>query len=603
MWQEGICTLLHTRLRIIDTSARADQPMQGGPSARVVMVYNGEVYNFRVLRRELEQAGWSFNTESDAEVLLKGYAHWGHAVFRRARGMWAAAFWHPANRRVTLVRDPLGKKPLLYHLRNGRFVFASNMAALLTLLEVTPDVDPAAVDCYLAHLVVPVEHSAFSGVRKVLPGSIVSWSPEGELEVDTYWRVPAQPEPGLDDPVEEIERLLRSAVRRRLESDVPLGVFLSAGYDSGLVAAIAAQESARPLVAVTAGTRGSEFDERAGARAVATRYGMDHHCLEVPPLSAESLPFLLGELGEPFGDPSVLPSYEVARAARRDITVALTGDGGDEGFFGYSTFGGVHWAQVYRRIVPSVLRVALRALTRGVVSNGLWRRAAAVFDYGAGPLHESYRNRIGFAAFERSALLKPAANSAVHHRAEHVYRDRLAKLRGLPDADALRRVFYETYLANDYLPKVDAATMAASLEARCPFLDVDLVEYVLGLPASVAFPRARAKALLRPLARKLLPPELVSRRKTGFGIPVSDWLRGELDASMEEFVYRRGTFVASAIDTEAVRQIAKAHSRGADYGTQLWALLALGVWGAVFVDRRWRASDPLPVTPRAATSR
>lgn len=593
-WSEGAAELFHCRLRVLDVSARADQPMQrtipGGD--RVVIVYNGEIYNFRSLRDELMREGWSFSTTSDTEVLLAGYLAWGSDVFRRARGMWAAAFWHPADGRLLLSRDPLGKKPLVYAVTAAGMVFASSVGALLPLLGQTPAINAAALDCYLGHLVVPFEHSIFDGVHKVPPGGVVEWSGGTEVKTSRVWRVPDAPGQPSADPTADVETLLRQAVRRRLESDVPLGVFLSAGYDSGLVAAIAAEESGRRLVAVTAGTTGSEFDERPLARLVADRYGLDFHPLEVGSVSADALPMLLAQLGEPFGDSSILPSYQVARAARREMTVALTGDGGDEGFFGYTVFRGVRWAEAYRRRVPGPLRSALGRFGAADGAGPLLRRVGAVLEYGESPLARGFRNRQAFGPAARRALLRGDAGG---HRAEHIFAERLERWTGLPDADALRRTWIETHLPNDYLTKVDTATMAASLEARSPFLDLDLMEFALRMPASVSFPGGRPKALLRPLAERMLPPGLLRRPKLGFGVPVGEWMRGVLRPSLEEFVFRSGTGMAELIDPVAARAVAAEHWAGADHGGRLWALLALGVWCAVTVERRWAPGDGLPM--------
>jgi asparagine synthase (glutamine-hydrolysing) len=604
LWHEGPATLLHRRLRILDLSSAADQPMEYRRQRRVIGAYNGEIYNYRALREDLQRQGYSFHTASDTEVLLAGYLAWGNDVFRRARGMWAAALWDPERQSLVLARDPLGKKPLAYASSARHIAFASNVAALLPLLDTMPEIDPDAIDCYLGHLVVPHEHSVFKGITKVPPGSVVEWSLDRSLRATRYWSIPIAPTlgPTREEAAAEVESLLREGVRRRLESDVPLGVFLSSGYDSSLVAAIAAQESGRPLVAVTAGTTGSPDDEREAASAVAARYGLLHRPLEVPAISAANLPMLIAELGEPFGDASILPSFEVARAARREITVALTGDGGDEGFFGYATFRGVDLAQRYRRWIPQRLRRALRSATAGATNDDWIRRAGALFEYGADPLAQGFRNRMGFTAEDRTLLRGPLMNND-GHRAEHIYHERLARLSDLPDSDALRRVFFETYLPNDYLTKVDTATMATSLEARCPFLDVDLVEYVLRLPASVAFPKGQAKALLRPLVRRLLPPEALNRRKLGFGIPIGQWMRVELAGAMEEFVFRPGSMMESLIDGGTARRFYAAHRAGADHSNRLWSLLALGVWCAVVVERRWKATDPMPVSSASTLRR
>ena len=592
-WREGPCALVHCRLRVLDLSERADQPMSR-PGGRVVVAYNGEIYNFRELRTELEAAGCAFVTRSDTEVLLAGYELWGPDVFARLRGMFAAAFWHPDQRRLVLARDPLGKKPLVYALSPGRIVFASSVGALLPLLDRVPAVSRPALDCYLGHTVVPFEHAMLEGVEKLPPGGFLEWG-AGTARTGRFWQVPSAPAspsmPAAEAAV-ELERLLRQAVRRRLESDVPLGLFLSAGFDSSLVAALAAQEHTGRLVAVTAGTAGSGYDERSVAGLVAQRYGLEHRLVEVPAVSAAPLPMLLAELGEPFGDSSILPSYEVARAARREITVALTGDGGDEAFFGYATFRGVRLGERYRRWMPAPMRRLLRAATGGATREGWFRRAGALFEYGADPISESYRNRMGFGPRDRAALLGGAVPG---HRAEHIYTERLERFHSLPDADALRRTFFETYLPNDYLPKVDTATMAASLEARSPFLDVDVVEFALSLPEATAFPGGRLKALLRPLVARLLPAEVLRRPKTGFGVPVGRWMRGPLAGALEEFVFRRDTAMAGLIDPGAARRIHAEHMAGADHGTRLWSLLCLGIWAAVVLERRWPAGEPLPV--------
>ncbi|PYO40219.1 MAG: asparagine synthase (glutamine-hydrolyzing) [Gemmatimonadetes bacterium] len=597
VWYEPPCTLLHTRLRILDTSARADQPMTRDGEERVVMVFNGEIYNYRALRAELAKKGAEFVTASDSEVLLAGFQSWGEEVFVRAQGMWAVAFWQPRGQRLTLARDPLGKKPLAYYETNNRMVFASSVAAVLALIGDVPEIDRDAIACYLGNLVVPHEHSVFRGVQKVPPGSLVSWSPGRMAEVRRYWSPPVLSPRivPLPDAVLEVERMLRVAVRRRLESDVPLGVFLSAGYDSGIVAAIAAEESGRPLLAVTAGTTGSVHDERNAAAQLARRYGLTHRALEVPAMSAASLPFLMSQIGEPFGDSSILPSFEVAQAARREITVALTGDGGDEAFFGYPTFRGVHLASYYRNLIPGFVREALWKFTRRSATHDWRRRLTALLEYGAGPLPESFRNRMGFAPSQRARLLR-LGRANTGHQAEHIYADRLRQWSQVPDADALRRTLYETYLPNDYLVKVDSATMSASLEARCPFLDVELVEFTLSLPQSVAFPGARLKGLLKPLAARVLPPELRSRPKTGFSVPIDEWLRGSLRPALEEFVFRKHGVMSELIDVRVARSFCEAHARGADHGTRLWALLALGVWCAVVLERRWSPAEPLPLS-------
>lgn len=589
LWSDGAdVALFHARLRVVDLSLEADQPMEREFfGMRLMIAFNGEVYNCAWLRAQLEADGAAFRTRSDTEVLLAGFARWGEDVFRRARGMWAAAIWNPAERRLVLARDPLGKKPLFYSCCDGAITFASTLRALLALSPQTPRLSSRALDAYLGLLYVPPSLSIFEGVRKVPPGSVVSWRQGDVPRVATYWEPPPPDShgPPFAEAAGEIERLLRAAIRRRLESDVPLGIFLSAGVDSGLVAALAAQESGARLVAVCAGTKGHPSDERSGARLVANRCGLDFREVELPPLSAGALPGLIADVGEPFGDSSLVSTYAVANAARAEMTVALTGDGGDEGFFGYRAFTGVRWAARWRRCVPAPLRrLAVRA-TDGWRDGGARQAAATLLRMGAGPLADNYVNRMGFSARDRAALLRPEWRVAPP-QAEAFLRDLLLESRHCPDVDALRRAMVRGDLPGDYLVKVDSATMAASLEARCPFLDRDLLDFVLRVPPRVSFFEGRRKALLWPLVNRLLPEELRRRPKTGFSPPLSGWFRGPLIEPFRGLVLDASGTLCDAVDPSVAARFLEEHRRGWDHATRLWGLLALAVWWRIFVDCR-----------------
>jgi asparagine synthase (glutamine-hydrolysing) len=586
----GGAGMVHCRLAIIDLSARANQPL-ARPDLGATIAYNGEIYNFRELRTAWERRGITFGTESDTETLLAALVHEGTDALRSLRGMFALALWQPAERSLLLARDPLGKKPLFYAWRgDGALIFGSTLDAVITGLGRTPGVRADAIAHYLAHMVVPQESVIYDGIHRVQPGSWIRFKGPSETARGVYWTPSdrADWKGSREELHGEIERALRVSVRRRLVGDVPVGAFLSAGLDSGTIVALMAEESPDPILTFTAGTRGDPLDERSDARAVAERYGTRHSEVEVPALSAEALPRLIWQAGEPFGDASLLPSAGVAAAARSGVSVALTGDGGDELFFGYSVFDGVRRAEQLRRVMPEPL---IRALRRAGddTSPGFRNKADALLEYASAPLAASFRNRMGWDAAARRRLLRVPETEP----AEAIYRRRLERLRHLPDADALRRTLLGTWLPNDYLTKVDVATMAVGLEARSPFLDIDLVELMLRVPARIAFPHGEAKALLKPLASRLLPPAILERGKTGFGIPIREWLLGPLRGAYQRYVTERGLALHEWIEPRAATNAYAELERGSVRADRVWLLFVLGIWSAMALERSLAPDEPL----------
>jgi asparagine synthase (glutamine-hydrolysing) len=583
--------LVHCRLAVIDLSSRADQPFAHADSG-ALLAFNGEIYNFRELRHRLQRDGARFATESDTEVLVTSLVRGGPEVLATLRGMFALALWRPGERRLLLARDPLGKKPLFYSWRgDGALVFGSTIQSILIGLGRTPSVSPAALAQYLAHMVVPGEHVIYEGIYRVPPGTWISFEGPRETARGHYWEPSATADwqGSAEDLDAEIEAHLRAAVRRRLVADVPVGAFLSAGLDSGTVVALMAQESEGPVLTFSAGTSGDPKDERSAARAVAERYGTRHTEVEVPPLSASDLPRLLWQAGEPFGDASLLPSARVAAATRSAASVVLTGDGGDELFFGYSVFGGVRMAAQLRSVVPGALLRAMRPVLGDDRSEGARNKVDALLEYASHPLAGSFRNRMGWPAAARARLLRVPERG----RAESIYADRLRRYAGLPDADALRRTLLGTWLPNDYLAKVDIATMSVALEARSPFLDIDLVDLMLRVPESLAFPGGRQKALLRPLAARLLPSSILARPKLGFGIPIRGWLLGPLRAAYARYVTGPGLAIHEWIDRGAADEAYRELERGSARADRVWLLFTLGVWAAMALDGTLDPSTPL----------
>ena len=581
--------LVHCRLAIIDLSARADQPL-ARPDLGAVVAFNGEIYNFRELRDALRGRGVRFDTESDTEVLLAALVREGPAALAQLRGMFALALWRPGERTLLLARDPVGKKPLFYAWRSdGALVFASTLAAVLAGLGATPPLSAAALDGYLAETVVPQDLVIYEGVHRVPPGSWIRFEGAREVARGRYWE-PAAEADWSGSPADlqaEIEARLRTAVRRRLVADVPVGAFLSAGIDSGIVTSLMAEEADGPVLSFSAGTTGDPNDERPAARLVAARLGTRHTEVEVPPLSAADLPRLLWQAGEPFGDASLLPSARVAAAARPHVTAVLTGDGGDELFFGYSAFRGVRLAQRVRRVLPRSVIRGVRHGAGGDAGGGVRNQLDALLEYASAPLPTAFRNRMGWPASARAALLRRPA------RRTSVYAEHLRRFAGLADADALRRTLLRTWLLDDYLVKVDVATMAVALEARSPFLDVDLIDLLLRVPEATAFPGGRPKALLRPLAEKLLPAEIVDRPKSGFGVPIRAWLLGPLRGQYERYVTKSGLAIHDWIDPDAARTAYLELEAGSRRADRVWLLFTLGVWAAMMLDGSLQPDQPL----------
>ena len=586
-WCYGDTAMVHCRLRVIDLSVNADQPMQRR-DLDAVIAFNGELYNYEVLGEELRARGMHFETRSDTEVLLATLSLDGPDALRRARGMFALACWRPEARELLLARDPMGKKPLFWSRRDdGAIVFGSTIGAVVEGLGSTPAVRPGAVAQFLHHLVVPQHTCIYEGIERVQPGSWIRFGEAGRVERGRHWDMPEEPSfvGSAHELGEAIELSLRAAIRRRLVADVPVGAFLSAGKDSGLIVALAAEEATGTLRTFTAGTTGSPDDERDEARQVAIRYGTDHEEVEVPPLSAAGLPRLLAQAGEPFADASLLPTAAVAAAARGRVTVALTGDGGDELFFGYSTFGGVRVADIVRRSLPSGVLRLVRPLIGDGGAGGWRNKADAVLQYAS----EGFNNRMGWDPAGRARLLGQGDLEAP----EAIYRQRMRRWSGLGAPDALRRTLLETRLPDDYLTKIDLATMAVALEARSPFLDIDLVQLALAVPARVAFPGGRAKALLAPLVGKLLPPSLGTRRKTGFGVPVRQWLLGPLRGAFARYVLEPGRAIRDFVDADAAADAYVTLERGHLRADRVWALFVLGVWAALAIDRDLSPDEPL----------
>ena len=586
-WSDGTVGLAHTRLAIIDLTPTGRQPM-ADDRGRASIVYNGEVYNFAELRRELEAAGQRFRGGSDTEVILRGYLVWGDDVIRRLRGMFALAIWDRARRRLVLARDRLGKKPLVHGWHDGRFFFASEAKAIFAWPGFPRRADLSALHDYLTFQAVPAPATAFAGLSRLPPGHMAILE-DGKLRLERYWRAPSPKETKSRGPEarEEFLALFDEAVRLRMVADVPLGAFLSGGIDSGAVVAAMAEAGAGRIKTFTIGFSEDAFDERAAARLVAERYGTEHRDYVVTPDAAALLPLLVWQFGEPFADASAVPSYCVAAVARREVTVALNGDGGDEAFMGYPVYRACRLSGALDA-VPAPFRKGLAALARalpfGRSSLTMLRRAFRFAQEMGEPRHRRFASWVATFADADKARLYGEALGDVGARSSA---ERLAPFFAgdAPMEAEAAAADVANYLPDVLLAKVDLASMAASLEARSPLLDHKVIEFALTLPAETRLAGHRTKAFLKDAMAARLPGEILDRPKRGFAVPVDAWFRGPLRALLRDTLgstaaKARGLFRPSEIDSLIAR-----HEAGAEnHGNRLWSLLMLELWHRSWID-------------------
>jgi asparagine synthase (glutamine-hydrolysing) len=554
----GSCVLGYRRLAVVDL-VTGDQPV-ANERGDVVAVFNGELYGFRELRRELEGLGHAIGGTGDSPLIPHAYEQWGLGFAERLDGMFAIALWDRAAGRLVLARDRLGKKPLVWtRLADGTVAFASETKALLALPGVRRELDLAQIDAFLALQYVP--RSGLRAVEKVPPGSLAVFE-RGSVRVRRYWS--PRPAAAGDGPWEErVREEVSAAVRRRLVADVPLGALLSGGIDSSIVVAAMAEASAEPVRTFTVGVPDARYDERPFARAVASRYGTRHEELQIDP-RPELLDRLARVFDEPFGDEAALPLLLVCEQTRRHVTVALVGDGGDEVFGGYERYR----AHTLAGRVPSPLARAAVAAPWGrrEPRSGLFR-ARRFLDVAAAPAADRYARLVEVFPLELRRRLW-TAEARAHATATL-----------LPPAGDLRVVDMETYLPGDLLPKSDLASMAVSLELRSPFLDHRVVELGLALPEALA----SGKAALRRAFAADLPAEVAARGKTGFGVPLDRWFREELRPVAQELVVGgadRGLFRRSELE-----RLLREHLDGrVDHGHRLWCLCMLELWQRNYVD-------------------
>jgi asparagine synthase (glutamine-hydrolysing) len=581
----------HRRLSIIDL-ATGDQPIYN-ETGTVAVVFNGEIYGFAELARELESRGHTFATRSDTETIVHAYEEFGFDFVTRLRGMFAFALWDEVNRRLILARDRAGKKPLYYHADAERLLFASEIKGLLQDSSIKRRISPEALSDFLTFGSIPGPGTIFQDIHQLPPAHLLVWE-RGRVRIQEYWDVVFDPRgpARAGEALEEFSTLFDEAVRIRMVADVPLGAFLSGGVDSSAVVASMARQSDRPVVTTSVGFAERTHSELEHARAVARACGSDHHELLVRPDAVADLPRLVWHLDQPFADSSALPTYYVSRAARERVTVALSGDGGDEIFAGYQRRYGIHGLENrLRRLIPGpVRRGVLAPLGRIYPRSDLLPRPLRfklVLSNLGRSFERAYFNDMSlFLDEERRALCTPEfLRQAGHHDPFTAFTRHFDRVR---DADPLSRVLYvdfKTWLANDILVKVDRMSMACSLEVRAPLLDHKIVEFAARLPAALKFNGRVSKYLLKRHVAARVPALSVHRPKQGFELPLATWLRGGLREIARDLLFSRQATDRGYLRPKEVKRIWDVHQRGSrSHASQLWALMVLELWHRAYVD-------------------
>jgi asparagine synthase (glutamine-hydrolysing) len=582
----GTCALGHRRLSIIDLRPEGAQPMTNEDDS-IAVVVNGEIYNFQELRRDLESKGHRFKSRSDSEVLVHLYEECGVDFLDHLRGMFALALWDRPRQRLVLARDRFGKKPLFYHAGPDGLVFASELGALAesNRFERRPNID--AIDAFLCLQYVPSPWTAYEGVHKLPAGSrlVCENGRIGEPERYFELRFDRPIRGSLPELTERLHAQIDDAVKVRMVSDVPLGAFLSGGVDSSLIVAMMAQHSAKPVKTFAVGFTSKDFSELPYAQMVAERYGTDHHEIVVQPDMASVIPEFVRHYGEPFADSSALPTWYLCEYTRTGVTVALSGDGGDEAFSGYRRYSHSRTARALRQLpkpVPSVLAKAIGSIPIPA--------AQQVRDFGRRLMEPEHVRFLGLAAHipheDRLALYSRAmrdrfAVDPVARRFGELYA-------GSTATDPVNRLLdldIQTYLTDDILTKVDIASMAHSLEVRCPLVDQDLMVFAASLPGEVKLRGLTTKLILREVAKPLLPEKILKRPKQGFGLPVDRWIREDLAPMSRDVLLDRTARERGLLEPSAVQALLQQHQRGEPRGDQIWALMMLELWYREFIDR------------------
>jgi len=580
---EGGVGLGMRRLSIIDLST-GHQPMHNEDES-VWIVFNGEIYNYRELRAQLEAAGHRFYTSSDTETIVHAYEQWGEECFARLRGMFGLALWDRRARTLLLARDRAGIKPLHYAEHGGRLYFGSELKSLLAAGAVDGAIDLESLDHYLSFLYTPRDRSIFNGVSKLPPGHALRWR-HGHAEVRPFWQISADQtfRGTAEDAAEELRRVLADAVRSHMVSDVPLGAFLSGGVDSSAVVGLMAEASDRPVKTFSIGFDEPEYDELEHARTVAAHFSTDHHEFVVRPDALGILDRLIEHFDEPFADSSAIPTWYVSEIARQHVTVVLSGDGGDELFGGYDRYLPHPRVERFDRLpIPGRRKVAAMVwplLPHGAQGKNFLRHVSLGTD-------ARFIDSVAlFRDDEKAALYSPELRASLRGAsAKKTLARHFDRFAALAPHDRMMRFDFETYLPEDVLTKVDRMSMAHSIESRVPLLDNRVIDFAAALPAHLKIRQGRRKHVLKEAVKGLLPPGILDRKKQGFGVPLDVWFRGRLRDVFADVLGSARTRQRGYFQPAFIERIVQEHVSGRrDHTLRLWQLLVFELWQRHYVD-------------------
>ncbi len=582
---DGPIGLGHRRLRIIDLEG-GKQPMTNEDSS-VWITFNGEIYNFQDLQKDLTARGHNFHTHSDTEAIIHAYEEYGESCVEHLKGMFSFAIWDSKEQKLFLARDRVGKKPLYYYLSDKKLIFASEIKAIIQNKTVLRDIDLTALRDYLIYLYIPPPKTIFKNIFKLPPGHCMVVDNKLNTTVRRYWNLEFKPDYSIKESewIEGLREKLLNAVKIRLISDVPLGAFLSGGIDSSAVVAMMSQVMDQPVKTFSIGFEEEEFSELKYARMVAEKFNTNHHEMIVRPDAIELLPKLAWEFDEPFADSSAIPTYYVSKMAREHVTVVLSGDGGDETFAGYSRYASACYYHSRHDKIPGFLRRmifggASSLMPRGMRGKGLLRHLSETpFKRYRGMITQDEPGYIG------EILSKDVLRDIGRYSEDDYFLEYYNKY---PDLDYLTKIQYldtMTYLPEDILVKVDRASMLNSLETRAPLLDHEILEYLARVPSSYKLRNGEKKYLLKKALEGVLPTDILYRKKMGFGVPLVHWFKRDISDYTSDILLSKRSTERNLLNRKYIESLLKNHQhRGRDLSVKIWNLLFFENWCREWLD-------------------
>ena len=581
----------HRRLSIIDLSVSGHQPMCN-EDGTIWIVLNGEIYNYIELVKDLKEKGHKFKSNTDTEAIIHLYEEYGEECVKKLRGMFAFTIWDEKEEVLMLARDRPGKKPLLYYYKNGIFCFSSEFSSLLASGLIDKEIDPKAINYYLTFGYIPAPMTIYKNVYKLPPAHILIFK-NGQVNIKRYWNLDytKKIEISEEEAASEVLRLLKEAVKIRLQSDVPLGAFLSGGIDSSTIVALMSQLTGERVKTFSIGFDDKDYSELKYANKVADTFNTEHHEFVVKPNVIEILPILIDHYGEPYADSSAIPTYYVSRQTKQHVTVALNGDGGDEVFAGYERYQAVLLSEMYQKI-PAILRNPLFQTIGNLIPDSFGqkdrlKRIKRFIEGAHLPLSKRYLQWIGmFTEKVRDDMYTDEFLREVPDSDPlSIISKTLNSSNGLSLLDRLLLTDTMTYLPDDLLVKVDITSMANSLECRSPFLDHYLMEFAASLPAEYKLRRFIKKYILKKAVENIIPKDNIYRRKMGFAVPVGRWFRGELKGFLQDNLLSQDSLKRGYFKPDKIKDIVYQHTSGQkDWSFQLWSLLMLELWHQRFQD-------------------